>query len=90
MVRAPRIPSTLVSVGLVVSALAFGIGTASCFPDPRDHAAQIMASFLNLFGTLGQFLTPPPAYTDYEYDGLEYRWTIFVFRPARESQVQTK
>lgn len=47
-----------------------------------------MATFLNLFGTLGKFLTPPPAYTDYEYDGLEYRWTIFVFRPARESSTR--
>jgi len=47
-----------------------------------------MATFLNVFGTLGKLLTPPPAYTDYEYDGLEYRWTIFVFRPARESPIR--
>lgn len=56
---------------------------------PRDLAAKIMATFLNVFGTLGKFLTPPPAYTGHEYDGLEYKWTIFVFRPARESPIQS-
>lgn len=50
----------------------------------RDFAAKVMATFLDVFGTLGKLLTPPPAYTGSEYDGLEYRWTIFVFRPARE------
>jgi hypothetical protein len=44
-----------------------------------------MATFFNALSSLGNFLTPPPPYTDYEYDGLEFRWTIFVFRPARES-----
>ena len=48
-----------------------------------------MATFLNVFGTLGKLLTPPPAYTGHEYDGLEYKWTIFVFRPARESPIQS-
>jgi len=47
-----------------------------------------MATFFDVFGTLGKLLTPPPAYTDYEYDGLEYRWSAFVFRPARESPSQ--
>lgn len=27
-------------------------------------------------------LTPPPALTPEEYDGWEYRWKFFVFRPA--------
>ena len=34
----------------------------------------------------GKLLAPPPADADHEYDGLEYMWTIFVFRPACESQ----
>jgi hypothetical protein len=29
-------------------------------------------------------LTPPPVINPVEYDGLEYRWNMFVFRPARE------
>ena len=49
---------------------------------------SIMANLLNVFTSLGQLLTPPPAYTDFEYDGLEYRWKVLVFRPARESRVQ--
>jgi len=51
----------------------------------RDFTAKVMATFLDVFGTLSKLLTPPPAYTDSEYDGLEYKWTIFTFRPARES-----
>ncbi|KAI5124997.1 hypothetical protein M0805_007421 [Coniferiporia weirii] len=37
------------------------------------------------FNALSEFaksLTPSPPYTDYEYDGLQYRWKSFVFRPA--------
>lgn len=48
-----------------------------------------MATLLNVFGTLGALLTPPPAHTAYEYDGLQYRWTIFVFRPAREPPIRS-
>ncbi|KAE9410524.1 DUF1682-domain-containing protein [Gymnopus androsaceus JB14] len=37
-----------------------------------------MASFLNIFSQI----TPPPFVTPEQYDGLEYRWKMFVFRPA--------
>ena len=36
------------------------------------------------FKDLARFLTPAPPALDGEYDGLEYSWNIFVFRPARE------
>jgi len=29
-------------------------------------------------------LTPQPVVNPLEYDGLEYKWKMFVFRPARE------
>jgi hypothetical protein len=37
-----------------------------------------------VFKDLAQFLTPAAPVLDSEYDGLEYSWKIFVFRPARE------
>ncbi|KAJ3908461.1 hypothetical protein F5879DRAFT_985567 [Lentinula edodes] len=37
-----------------------------------------MASFINVLSRL----TPPPFAAPEEYDGLEYRWKLFVFRPA--------
>ncbi len=37
-----------------------------------------------VFKDLARFLTPAPPVLDSEYDGLEYSWKIFVFRPARE------
>ena len=40
-----------------------------------------MASALN---QLLASLTPPPVINPVEYEGLEYRWKMFVFRPARE------
>jgi hypothetical protein len=40
-----------------------------------------MASALN---QLLAGLTPPPVINPVEYDGLEYRWKMLVFRPARE------
>jgi hypothetical protein len=41
-----------------------------------------MASYL--LRNLTQILTPAPPVYDGEYDGLEYTWKFFVFRPARE------
>jgi hypothetical protein len=37
-----------------------------------------------LFLELTRFLTPAQPVLDGEYDGLEYSWKFFVFRPARE------
>jgi len=37
---------------------------------------------LQVFKDLAQFLTPAPTSLDGEYDGLEYSWNMFVFRPA--------
>ncbi|KAJ3828599.1 hypothetical protein EV361DRAFT_155024 [Lentinula raphanica] len=37
-----------------------------------------MASFVNILSRL----TPPPFTAPDEYDGLEFRWKLFVFRPA--------
>ncbi|KAJ3785455.1 hypothetical protein GGU10DRAFT_354804 [Lentinula aff. detonsa] len=37
-----------------------------------------MASFINILS----HLTPPPFTAPEEYDGLEYRWKLFTFRPA--------
>jgi hypothetical protein len=46
-----------------------------------------MASMASeLLKNLAQALTPPPPPPlDDEYDGLEYSWKYFVFRPACES-----
>ena len=44
-------------------------------------ASLLFASFANLTQLL--FVQPPPL--DGEYEGTEYTWKIFVFRPARES-----
>lgn len=41
-----------------------------------------MASVLN---KLLLSLTPPPVINPVDYDGLEYKWKFFAFRPARES-----
>ena len=41
-----------------------------------------MAAILNIFSEIAKSLTPPPPFTGAEYDGLEYRWKNFVFRPA--------
>ncbi|KLO06905.1 DUF1682-domain-containing protein [Schizopora paradoxa] len=45
-----------------------------------------MASSLSLnnnpLTALFKVITPPPPFTGYEYDGLEYRWRMFVFRPS--------
>ncbi|KAJ8086630.1 hypothetical protein PM082_005453 [Marasmius tenuissimus] len=37
---------------------------------------------MSFVGSLLQSITPPPISVPEEYDGLEYRWKIFVFRPA--------
>jgi hypothetical protein len=37
-------------------------------------------ALLPLLGRLGANLQPPPNMVD--YDGLEYKWRVFVFRPA--------
>lgn len=42
-----------------------------------------MASALKLLAAL----TPPPFVQPVDYDGLEYKWKMFVFRPARMSLV---
>ena len=44
----------------------------------------IMTSPTQLFKDVARFLTPTAPVLDSEYDGLEYSWKIFVFRPARE------
>jgi hypothetical protein len=51
----------------------------------RDgHDEKAMAS--ELLRNLAQAITPPPPPPlDDEYDGLEYSWKYFVFRPACES-----
>ncbi|TDL29497.1 DUF1682-domain-containing protein [Rickenella mellea] len=36
----------------------------------------------NFVLNLLKFLTPPPVFTGPDYDGLEYRWKVVVFRPA--------
>ena len=46
-------------------------------------ASLLFASFANLTQLL--FVQPPPL--DGEYDGLEYTWKFFVFRPARKSSI---
>lgn len=46
-----------------------------------------MASLTQLVTPLakfGAFISPPPPFTDYAYDGLEFRWKALVFRPARK------
>ena len=48
----------------------------------------MMASLLfGQFANLTQLLFVQPPVLDGEYEGLEYTWKIFVFRPARESSV---
>lgn len=42
-----------------------------------------MASALKLLAAL----TPPPFVQPVEYDGLEYKWKMFVFRPGRRSLI---
>ncbi|CAL1700641.1 unnamed protein product [Somion occarium] len=37
---------------------------------------------LNPLTQLGAFLTPPPVNLSPDYDGLEFRWKMFSFRPA--------
>jgi len=37
-----------------------------------------MSALLKFFATL----TPPPVNVQEEYDGLQWRWKMFVFRPA--------
>ncbi len=44
--------------------------------------ASLVAS--QAFKDLARFLTPALPVLDGEYDGLEYSWKMFVFRPARE------
>lgn len=41
-----------------------------------------MSSLPQVFKDLARFLTPAPPVLDSEYDGLEYSWKMFVFRPA--------
>jgi hypothetical protein len=43
-----------------------------------------MALATQFLRDLSRFLTPAPSILDSEYDGLEYTWKFFVFRPARE------
>ena len=50
-----------------------------------QRSSSIMASQVSqLLRDLSRFLTPTIPVLDDEYDGLEYSWKIFVFRPARE------
>ena len=44
----------------------------------------MMALATQFLRDLSRYLTPAPPILDGEYDGLEYTWNIFVFRPARE------
>ena len=44
-----------------------------------------MASALKLLAAL----TPPPFVQPVEYDGLEYKWKMLVFRPGRMSLILT-
>ena len=37
----------------------------------------------NPLAQLAAFLTPPPVNLSADYDGVEYKWKIFTFRPAR-------
>jgi hypothetical protein len=48
----------------------------------EDSDLCMMAS--QLFRDVARFLTPAPPVLSSEYDGLEYTWKIFIFRPARE------
>ena len=47
-------------------------------------ASLLLSSFANVT-QLSQLLFAAPPPLDGEYEGLEYTWKIFVFRPARES-----
>lgn len=44
-----------------------------------------MSALLKFFATL----TPPPVNVQEEYDGLQWRWKMFVFRPACMSSCDT-
>jgi hypothetical protein len=44
----------------------------------------IMASASQVFRDLTRFFTPTIPVWDDDYDGLEYKWKIFVFRPGSE------
>ncbi|KAI0081791.1 DUF1682-domain-containing protein [Panus rudis PR-1116 ss-1] len=37
---------------------------------------------MSFIAQLGAYLTPPPVNLSDEYDGLEYKWKMFTFRPA--------
>lgn len=39
----------------------------------------------NPLAQLGAYLTPPPVILSPDYDGLEYKWKMLTFRPARMS-----
>ena len=49
---------------------------------PRARPDIIMTS--QVLKDVARFLTPAPPVLDSEYDGWEYSWKMFVFRPARE------
>jgi len=55
-----------------------------CVVIPIDRTSHPMAS--KILKDVTGFLTPAPPVFDDEYDGLEYTWKFFVFRPAREFQ----
>jgi hypothetical protein len=52
----------------------------------RDNPTKSLFSlYLDMASALNKFvasLTPPPVINPVEYDGLEYRWKMLVFRPA--------
>lgn len=51
---------------------------------PRSPRLPPTANMGSLIANFLQSLTPPPFVNTPEYDGWEYRWKLFVFRPARE------
>ena len=61
-------------------------------PVRRSTYLQKIRRFSHIFGMASALkllaaLTPPPFVQPVDYDGLEYKWKMFVFRPERMSLV---
>lgn len=70
----PGIPGVL-SLHHLLPSLSVSVGSTK-------EQTQVMAS--QLFRDVAQLLTPAPPVFDDDYDGLEFTWKFFVFRPGSE------